>query len=443
MHQKLTAVHLAESLKGLATREIAVEMAALIRSGAIPMGAQLPAVRDLAQALGVSPATVSAAWSELKRNKVIAGRGRNGVWVCGNKPSPRPVRFESVGNFGQFIVADLTYAAPDPALLPDLSQALLQGTKTPHLNSYRREPITDALRDTVAARWPYPASAFMATNGGFDGIQVALQALLMPGSVVAIEDPTTARLLDILDNLGAHVVPVRCDEEGPMVDSLAAALKQKPAAFIYQPRTHAISSHSVSPARLLALAAMLENSETLIIEDDGIGEVSSQPAVSLGSHFPERTIHIVSYSKSLGPDLRLAVLSSSQEIVERIQAYRNFGASWTSRILQDAVAWLLSDPASMDTVAHARAVYAERRQALIAALATHGIRVPGADGLSAWIAVPSEQFALVTLAVRGFAVFPGARFAQIPDPHIRVCTSLPILDVDALADAIALCMDAI
>lgn len=443
MHQKLTAAHLAESLKGLATREIAVEMAALIRSGAISMGVQLPSVRDLAQALGVSPATVSAAWSELKRNKVIAGRGRNGVWVCGNKPSPRPARFERVGNFGKFIVADLTYASPDPALLPDLSQALLQGTKTPHLNSYRREPITDALRDTAAARWPYPAEAFMATNGGFDGVQVSLQALLMPGSAVAIESPTTARLLDILDNLGVHIIPVHCDGEGPTVDSLAAALKQKPAAFIYQPRTHAICSHSVSSSRMQALAAVLEKTETLIVEDDGVGDVSSQPSISLGLLYPARTIHIVSYSKSLGPDLRLAVLSSSREIVEQIQAYRNFGPSWTSRVLQDAAAWMLNDPGCMATLAHAKAVYANRRNALIAALCYRGISVQGADGLSVWIAVPSEQFALVTLAVRGFAVFPGARFSILPSSHIRVGTSLPIEDVDALADAIALCMHAV
>jgi DNA-binding transcriptional MocR family regulator len=443
MHQKLAAAHLAESLKSRATREIAVEMAALIRSGAIAVGTQLPAVRELAQALGVSPATISAAWSELKRNRVIDGRGRNGVWVCGNKPSPRPARFENVGNFGKLTVTDLTYAAPDPALLPDLSLALQHGAGTPQLNSYRRDPITDALRAAAAARWPYPAPAFMATNGGFDGLQATLQALLMPGSTVAIEDPTTVRLLDLLDNLGAHVLPVRCDAEGPISASLREALKHKPAAFIYQPRTHAVTCHTVSPTRMAELASVLADSDTLIIEDDGIGDVSMQPAVSLGNHYPQRCVHVVSYSKSLGPDLRLAVLSGPQELVEQIQAWRNFGASWTSRILQDAAAWMLADKATLATIAKARDTYHERRQTLIHALQQRGIAVAGDDGLSVWIAVPSEQFALVTLAVHGYAVFHGARFSLTPDPHIRVCTSLPIQNIDALADAIALCMDAI
>src|SRR5207244_6784996 len=132
-----------------------------------------------------------------------------------------------------------------------------------------------------------------------------------------------------------------------------------------------------------------------------------------------------------------------KETVEQIQAYRNFGASWTSRIQQDAVAWMLNDPGSMAAVASAKEVYAARRNRLIEALKQQGIRVPGRDGLSVWIAVPSEQFAMVTLAVRGFAVFPGSRFSIKPHSHIRVGTSLPMDHVASLAEAIALCMHVI
>ncbi|MGK2888208.1 MAG: hypothetical protein ACSLEN_01060 [Candidatus Malihini olakiniferum] len=33
--------------------------------------------------MGVSPATISAVWSQLQRQKVIAGRGKTWMWVCG------------------------------------------------------------------------------------------------------------------------------------------------------------------------------------------------------------------------------------------------------------------------------------------------------------------------------------------------------------------------
>ncbi len=65
----------------------------------------------------------------------------------------------------------------------------------------------------------------------------------------------------------------------------------------------------------------------MIIEDDGIADISSATPTSLGGRFPDRTVRILSYSKTLGPDLRLAVLSSSLSIVEQIQSYRAFSAA--------------------------------------------------------------------------------------------------------------------
>ena len=96
-------------------RGIAVETSALIRSGRIPVGTRLPTVRALAYALGVSPATISEAWSELRHQKMIRGRGRQGSWVIGDTIAPRPSRMASVGHFREDTI-DLSLAAPDRAL---------------------------------------------------------------------------------------------------------------------------------------------------------------------------------------------------------------------------------------------------------------------------------------------------------------------------------------
>src|SRR5471030_1634957 len=339
----LDANWFADHLHDRSMRGIALETAALIRSGVIEVGTPLPAVRELAQALGVSPATVSAAWGQLRRQKVIAGRGRNGVWVCGDTLSPRPARFEKIGNFGDHIIADLALSSPDPALLPDLRAALQAGVDADNLNSYQREAIAPALLDAVKPSWPYKAGAFMAADGGFDGMNLTLQTLLMQGSVVAIEDPTATRLLDMLDNLGAQVLPVKCDEFGPIPESLQIALARKPSAFIYQPRTHSHCGHAISAERYAQLVDALSHSNTLIIEDDGIGQLSREKPISMGSVLQLRTIHVRSYSKAYGPDLRLAVISSSEDLIKQIKSFRNFGAGWSSRILQQALAYLIND----------------------------------------------------------------------------------------------------
>ncbi|NDL62686.1 aminotransferase class I/II-fold pyridoxal phosphate-dependent enzyme [Acerihabitans arboris] len=439
MDNALDAGWLAERIPDRTIKGIALETAALIGSGAIPVGARLPAVRDLARLLDVSPATVSAAWGQLRRQKVITGTGRNGVWVCGNIVTPRPVRFEAIGNFGDNIIADLTLAAPDPAYLPSLRQALAQGGRAVNLNSYRREPISQVLRQAIEPRWPYAAEAFLAADGGFDAMYQTLQTLILPGTPVAIEDPTATRLLDMLDNVGANIIAVPCDDEGPTADGLRAALKHNPAVFIYQPRTHSTTGHTVSARRADEMARLLRDGQTLVIEDDGIGELSEHQVHSLGRVFPQRTVHVRSFSKAYGPDLRLAVISSSGDIIRRIQSVRNFGASWTSRILQEAVAWMMEDTTTQQAIVAARRCYAQRRRALVRALAQRGITLPDRDGLSIQIPVPSEQYALVTLAAHGIAVMPGKRHSIGPSQFIRVSTSLLEADrVELVADALQL-----
>lgn len=399
---------------------IAQAASGLIRDGQIAVGMQMPAVREIAERLGISPATVSAAWSQLRKHKVLAGKGRSGVWVSGNSVMPRPIRFEKIGNYGEHIRADLAMASPDPALLPELQNALQAALRSPQLNSYTREAISAPLLQAITPRWPYPAEAFLATDGGFDAMNLLVQTLVSPGDRVIIEDPTATRLLDMLDNVGAEILPLACDDEGPLPEVLSALLTRAPVMLIYQPRTHSATGRTITVARRQALAQVLANSSTLIVEDDGIGDLSAAESWSLGTQFPERTLHVRSFSKAYGPDLRLAVLSATAEMVKRIQAWRNFGVSWTSRILQDAVAWLLEDEVTQQQIATARQVYHQRREQLRQALAQRGLMLPPQDGLSLYIPVASEQFAMITLAARGIAVLPGERCRLGPTQFIRV-----------------------
>ena len=428
----------AQRLGDRTARGIARETAALIRNGALPVGSRLPPVRDIAYALGISPATVSMAWSDLRRHRIIDGRGRNGAWIRTDRFTARPERLMSGGNYGAGVL-NLAIAEPDISLLPPLGAALAHGAQAGRLNSYERVRILPELEAAVRPDWPYEPGAFLATNGGYNAIYTLLHALVRPGVPVAIEDPTALRLLDILEDLDVPILPVECDEAGPLPQSLASALEQRPAAFIFQPRVHSVTGALVSAERLEALGDVLAGTDALIIEDDGVGGVCAAPRISLGRRFPGRVIHVLSFSKTHGPDLRLAVLSSSATLVEQIQSYRSFSSGWTSRILQAATAWLLTDPATAATVAWARDVYKRRRELLAEELGRRGVAVRAGHGLSVLIPVTQESYAMVTLASRGIAVNAGAKFSPGATNAIRLATSvLPEERAAQVAESIAL-----
>ena len=436
--QSVSAEELAKHLTDKSKRGIARDTTRLVRTGVLPLGTRLPALRDLAYVMGISPSTLSEAWKELRRLRILTGRGRNGTFVSGSSMAPRPSRVLAPQHFepGPF---NLTMAAPDPALLPDLSNALLHGTNARGLNSYERIRILPELEEVLRPTWPFGSSSMLATNGGYNAVYLVLHALIAPDSVVAIEMPTPMRLLDILEDLGVVVLPVTCDHEGPDPQSLQEALAEKPSAFLFQPVISSVSGQHCTAARLRALGDVLKNSDALIIEDDGLGDISGAPAQSLGDRFPDRVIHIRSFSKAYGPDLRMAILSASEELVDQVQSFRAFSAGWTSRILQSAVAWLHLDEATQQQVARAAETYRHRRNGLAASLRKRGIDVLDGAGLSLFVPVASERFALITLSAHGISALPGEYFSVKPSGHIRIGTgTLASRESEHLANVIEL-----
>ncbi|HET7015304.1 MAG TPA: hypothetical protein VFI65_15405 [Streptosporangiaceae bacterium] len=88
--------------------------------------------------------------------------------------------------------------------------------------------------------------------------------------------------------------------------------------------------------------------------------------------------------------------------------------------------------------ARAERTYADRRTALVQALADHGLTGYGRTGLGVWVPVAEEAAAVQQLLERGWAISPGERFRFHALPGIRVTTTaLEPADARLLAAAIA------
>jgi DNA-binding transcriptional MocR family regulator len=429
---------IADTVEDRSARGLAAAVSRLARGGSLGGGTRLPTVRDVARRLGVSPTTVSEAWQTLAQAGVLETRGRLGSFVLERPRTDGRQRYRRVTAPGTFAL-DLSTGTPDPELLPDLRPALARIGRRPLTTSYLDDPVLPELAELLRAQWPFPPGGLTVVDGATDGLDRVASQLVRLGDRVVVENPTYPTLIDLLELLGAEVVGVEVDDEGVVPAALAAALAVSPTALFLQPRAHNPLGVSLTRERAATLAALLTPADVVVVEDDHAGDIARAPAVSLGEWLPERTVLVRSFSKSHGPDLRLAAVGGRAELVARAEARRLVGPGWSSRLLQAVLVELLTDDAAVAGVATARDRYAERRSALVAALHERGVMSTGDDGINVWLDVRDERNASVALAAHGIGVAPGTPFCVSPlaGDHVRVTVSLVRDGVPALADALA------
>jgi len=408
-------------LRGGTAREISASVEAGVRSGQLAPGDQLPPVRELASQLGVSPTTVAAAYAELRRRGITAGAGRAGTRIRAAPPvSVRGYLRPPAG------VRDLISGGPDPDLLPSLPARPAAARPS---RMYAEAPVSPRLRSLAAGQLAadgIDATHLMVTGGALDGIERVLATWLTSSARVIVEDPGHAVTFDLLAAMGYTVVPVPVDELGIRPDELAAALARGAGALIVTPRAQAATGAAWDADRAAAIAETIKRYPSLgVIEDDHAGPVAGAPAfTACGGR--GRWVTVRSVSKSLGPDLRLAVAAGDEATIARVAGRQALGTGWVSYQLQDLVADLWADPSVPPALASAARVYAGRGQALRAALREHGIAATGRSGFTCWVPVSDEEGVASRLAEAGWAVAPGQRFRIAAPPGVR--TSFATLD---------------
>jgi DNA-binding transcriptional MocR family regulator len=405
-------------VQGSTAKEISASVEAGVRGGQLAPGERLPAVRELADQLGVSPTTVAAAYGDLRRRGITAGAGRAGTRVRGAPP---------VSSRGYLTVPagtrDLITGGPDPDLLPDLPAR----PAAPPARMYAQAPVSPRLRRLAAEQLAadgIDTTSLMVTGGALDGIERVLATWLTPSDRVIIEDPGHAVTYDLVAAMGYTAVPVPVDNLGAQPAELAAALARGAGAVIMTPRAQSATGAAWDAGRTAELGAVLRRYPSVgVIEDDHAGPVAGVPAFSVSAGFPGRWATIRSVSKSLGPDLRLAVLAGDEATVARVAGRQGLGTGWVSYQLQELVADLWADPSVACSLRTAAEVYAGRGEALRSALRDYGITASGRSGFTCWVRVLDEDGVASSLAEAGWAVAPGQRFRIAAPPGVRISFS--------------------
>jgi DNA-binding transcriptional MocR family regulator len=418
----VTSVRAQYQPRGSTSRAIADHVEAAIDAGTIEAGFRLPAIREVATAEKTSPATVAAAYKALRERGLVVTRGRRGTIVA--ETARAPVALYTPPPPGAH---DLRNGNPAPEFVPDLAPFLpgLADPFLPRRNDFRNDL---ELLELAAARFERDGigAAHLAVVGGAqDGVERLLAAHAGRGQFVALADPCFPAFPDLLAALRLTPRPIAIDEHGMRPDSLAAALRAGVSAIIINPRGQNPTGAALTRERAAELVALLrEHPEVLVLEDDHMADVIGVESVSVAADPSiERWAVVRSASKSLGPDLRLAVLTGDPTSVARVEARQVVGTGWVSTLLQRLVAAMWKAPEITALQAEAEATYRHRREALLAALAAAGIEAVGGSGFNVWVPLAREGPAVERLLASGWAVSPGDMFRLESPPGIRVTTA--------------------
>jgi DNA-binding transcriptional MocR family regulator len=403
-------------IHGSDANEIAATAERALAAGALTPGQRLPTIRALAAQLRVSPTTVAAAYRTLKARGIISGSGRRGTAI-----SPMPPLVTRSAPTIPDNVRNLATGGPDPALLPPLPHKLpSRFSRRSYGDPYDRSDLLELAAKMFEAD-DIPRGAIAVTSGALDAIERLLQANLRACDKVAVEDPGYPPVLDLLAAIGLRPESLIVDESGPVPAEFNRLLKSGVEAAIITPRAQNPTGATLDPERAQELRRILKSyPRVMVIEDDHAGPISGAPALTLCESKRTRWAVVRSLSKSLGPDLRLALVTGDEMSLARLQGRQRLGPGWVNHLLQELAVALWSDSNTQRVVRKARDSYANRRAALLDALAKRRIAGQGRSGLNVWVPVPEEFVVVQSMLACGWAVSAGERYRIKSPPAVRI-----------------------
>ncbi|MBM3130397.1 MAG: PLP-dependent aminotransferase family protein [Chloroflexi bacterium] len=274
------------------------------------------------------------------------------------------------------------------------------------------------------------------TTGSQQALDLIGKILIDPNDVILCEAPSYLGALQAFAAYQARYVTVLADDDGMQVECIEPILKKRKIKFIYAlPNFQNPSGVTMSLKRREKLVALADKYSVPILEDDPYGELRFE-----GEHLPPlvvldeqrqmkrhrngltfdrgNVIYAGTFSKTLAPGLRLGWVVAPRQVVHKIVQAKQ-GADLHSSTLDQMIAAEVLRPTEfhLEHVRKIRAMYRERRDAMIAAMEKYfpvGSRwTRPQGGLFLWVTLPEgiDTTALLPEAVANKVAFvPGVSF---------------------------------
>ncbi|WP_328967807.1 MocR-like transcription factor YczR [Streptomyces sp. NBC_00239] len=423
-------------------RALAEAVRTLILDGRVPLHVRLPAERELAEAVGASRATVTAAYDLLRESGYLHSRRGSGTFTelpAGHAPVGAHALVPDDDGIDLAIAA---MGAPEGVLGEALAWAaprLAEVARTPGYRPYGLPELRAAVADRYTRRGlPTRPDQILVTAGAQQALVLALGLLCRVGDRVMTENPTYANALDAVRHARLRTAAVAVSDRGWDMELAESALRQtEPRAAYVVPDFHNPTGSLMPVEDRQRLLAATRRAGTWLIVDETISEIALDvprpaPLASLGSRGgADHVLTIGSLSKTHWGGLRVGWIRAGAQLITELTAVR-VASDMTGSLLDQLVAIRLL--ADLDQGLPARlAQLRDQRSALVTALQQYTPEwrwqlPPG--GLSLWVDLgePVSSALAERAGAAGVHIGRGARFGVDPgtfEHRLRIPYTLP------------------
>ncbi|PLW74914.1 PLP-dependent aminotransferase family protein [Cohaesibacter celericrescens] len=319
-------------LAGPKYRAIVSAMQKDIQDGILLPGARLPTQRDLAWSLKVNLSTVTEAFREATRLRLITGEVGRGTYVL---PGNDAAQLYAMDRSQTENMIDLSTIIPARAFSDeDVRQSfatLLARDNLADMMDYNSPNLIKRCRNAIAqlyqARGFHPRQTdIFPCAGAQAALFAALQMVAKPDLPVLVEELTFPGMKVAARQMGLRLVPVTMDDRGILPEDLDRAARASGARIlVVSPILQNPTGTTMDAARRAEIARLAEKLDLLVIEEDVYGGFSKEPPLSL--QLAGRSILVGGLSKLVAPGPRFGFIISTLEGEDRAPVGLNFSTN--------------------------------------------------------------------------------------------------------------------
>jgi DNA-binding transcriptional MocR family regulator len=270
-------------------------------------------------------------------------------------------------------------------------------------------PLLESLKEYLRSKnLPVDSNDLIITAGSLQAINIIAKLFVNPGDTVITENPCFIGGTSAFKSYQANLVGIPLDSDGLLIDELKRAMENeaKGAKILYlSPYFHNPAGIVYSKKRKEELLDYLKGKDIILIEDDPYGELyfnesDKELTVPMKSIQPEPVpiCYTGSFSKILGPGMRLGWLLASPKIIDKAQLAKQSMDACSSTFTQVLADKFLRKGKLQPYVKNLRSIYARRMKimndSLVKNMPPEAQWVVPKGGFYIWITLPENIDAL-------------------------------------------------